>query len=85
MLPLGTPFQFDLTFEEAMTLRAALRRHVAYWIEHAAEDGYATHSEQDVELIRRKAGQLIWRLEDLTTRPEANIVHSSYAAEPDDD
>ena len=83
MRSLDDSVQLSVTFTEAMTLRSSLRRYIAYWMEHAAEDEYATHNEADVETIRIEAGRLIWRLEEATAIPGAKLTHSSDAVPPE--
>jgi hypothetical protein len=67
---------------EAMLVRAALHQYVDHWKKHAAADDFASHSREDLEAIRRQAGELIWRLETASAPEDVRIVHSDDAVDP---
>lgn len=76
------PVDVALTVEDVMTLRAGLRQYLLYWQRHVEEDGGATHSAEDHGEIRRRVGELIWRLERATAPPDSRIQHSDEAVRP---
>lgn len=81
---LDDPVDIDLTVEDVLMLRAGLRQYLLYWQRHVQEDGGATHLEQEHAEIRRRFGELIWRLERATSPPGSRIEHSEEAVRPPD-
>lgn len=65
-----------------MTLGAGLRAYLRSWQRHVEEDAGATHSPEEHAEIKRRVGELIWRLERATARPGSRIQHSDEAIRP---
>lgn len=82
MRRLNEPVDITLTVEDVMTLGAGLRQYLLYWQRHVEEDGGATHSPEEHAEIKRRVGELIWRLERATAPPGAGIHHSDEAVRP---
>ncbi|MBA2417001.1 MAG: hypothetical protein H0V64_14180 [Geodermatophilaceae bacterium] len=77
------PVDVALTVEDVMMLRAGLLQYLKYWQRHVEEDGGATHSEDEHAEIRRRVGELIWRLERATAPPDSRMIqHSVEAVRP---
>ena len=72
-----------LSASDLMTLRAGLTAYLREFARHRAEDGGATHPEEEWEAMKREVGQLLWRLEEATLPPGAEIEHSEEAVRPD--
>lgn len=67
-----------------MTLRVGLTSYLREFASHRAEDGGATHPEEEWQALKREVGQLLWKLEEAGAPPGASIVHSEEAVRPDD-
>ena len=72
-----------LTTRELLTLRAGLTAYLREFARHRAEDGGATHPEEEWEAMKREVGQLLWRLEEAAVPPDSDIEHSDEAVRPD--
>jgi hypothetical protein len=72
-----------LTTGDLMTVRAGLSSYLREFARHRAEDGGATHPEEEWAAMKRDVGQLLWRLEEATAPPGAHIEHSDEAVPPD--
>lgn len=79
---LDEPVDVTLTVEDVVTLTAGLRQYLLSWQRHVEEDGGASHSEEEHSEIRRRVGELIWRLERATAPPGSRIQHSEEAVRP---
>ena len=73
-----------LTSEDLMTLRGGLTSYLREFARHRAEDGGATHPEEEWQALKREVGQLLWKLEEAGAPPGERIVHSEEAVRPDD-
>lgn len=73
-----------LTSEDLMTLRGGLTSYLREFARHRAEDGGATHPEEEWQALKRGVGQLLWKLEEVGKPPGASIGHSEDAVRPDD-
>lgn len=76
------PIVLNLTVEDVMTLRSGLRRYLLYWRSHVEEAGGAEHSDEQYAEIRRRVGELIWRLERATASTGCRVQHSDEAVRP---
>jgi hypothetical protein len=72
-----------LTTSDLMTLRAGLTAYLREFARHRAEDGGATHPEEEWEAMKREVGQLLWRLEEAALPPGSDIEHSDEAVRPE--
>jgi hypothetical protein len=72
-----------LTAGDLMTLRAGLTSYLREFARHRAEDGGATHPEDEWEAMKRDVGQLLWRLEEASALPGSQIEHSDQAVPPE--
>jgi hypothetical protein len=72
-----------LTTSDLMTLRAGLTAYLREFARHRAEDGAASHPEEEWEAMKREVGQLLWRLEEAGLPPGSDIEHSDEAVRPD--
>lgn len=79
---LDEPVVVPLSVEDVMFLRAGLRQYLRFWERHVQEDGGATHSDDEHAELRRRVGELIWRLERATAPPGSRIQHSDEAVRP---
>lgn len=72
-----------LTTDDLMTLMAGLVAYLRDFSRHRAEDGGATHSEEEWEAMKRDVGRLLWRLEEAAAPPGAKIEHREEAVPPE--
>lgn len=73
-----------LTTRDLMRLRGGLTAYLREFDRHRAEDGGATHPEEEWQALKQEVGQLLWRLEEVGKPPGASIGHSQDAVRPDD-
>lgn len=74
-----------LTTADLMTLQAGLTAYLREFARHRAEDGGATHPEEEWQALKREVGQLLWRLEEAGVPRGWQIEHSDEAVPPDRD
>lgn len=72
-----------LTNQDLMRLRGGLSAYLREFDRHRAEDGGASHPEEEWLALKREVGQLLWRLEEAGKPPGASIGHSADAVKPD--
>ncbi len=65
-----------------MLLRAGLRAYLEQFAAHRALDGGASHPPKEWAALRRRVGELIWKLEVAGAPPGARIIHSDEAVDP---
>lgn len=82
MDPLDEAATITVTRGELMMLRAGLTAYLTAFGRHQGEDGGASHPEAEWLELQRRAGELIWRLEETGVRPGTRIIHSPEAVEP---
>jgi hypothetical protein len=72
-----------LSGSDITTLQIGLTAYLREFAAHRAEDGGASHPEEEWVAIKKQVGQLLWRLEAVTKPPGADIIHSEHAVRPD--
>jgi hypothetical protein len=65
-----------LSTDDIMTLRVGLTAYLREFAAHQAEDGDATHPDEEWQAVKKEVGQLLWRLEEATQPPGADIIHT---------
>ena len=75
----------SLSSQDAMTLIGSVQRSLRYWQNHYAEDAGAAHSATEYAEVRRRYGELLWRLESAAVPQGAGIQHSEGAIRPKDE
>ncbi len=75
--------QIQLSGEDFTTLQIGLTAYLREFAAHRAEDGGASHPEEEWIAIKNRVGQLLWRLEAATTAPGADSKRSEHAVRPD--
>lgn len=75
--------QLWLSTDDIMTLRVGLTAYLREFARHRAEDGGATHPEEEWQGLKKEVGQLLWRLEEATTPPGGDWIPSEDAIGPD--
>lgn len=80
---LGDEHLVPLTTGDLMTLRAGLSAYLREFDRHRAEDGGATHPEEEWRALQQEVGLLLWRLEEAGLPPGSQIEHSDDAVQPE--
>lgn len=86
MLPVDDVDEYavNLRWDDLSLIGAALPAYLREFERHRAEDGGVSHPEEEWQQLRRRVGQLIWRLEVASAPAGATIEHSAEAVPPDD-
>lgn len=82
MEPLDEAATITVTRGELMLLRAGLTAYLTAFARHREEDGGASHPDPEWVELQRRAGELIWRLEEAGVPPGTRMIHSAEAVEP---
>jgi len=72
----------SLSNRELMMLSAGLKAYLQIFAAHRAEDGGASHSEDELIAVANDVGRLLWRLE-ATMAGQAAVEHSPEAVDPE--